>query len=144
MRGDSTLEHEAIHFDDHRPVGSGQIARTKVPGGRRGAAPRILVVYEIVLVAVTIFVLSAGPRDSGVKVTRQDFGEVWPLTISQGVLRCEFRGEITLQKDGTVYTLNRPPARSANSDITPLLGSRPDGRAKALDPLIERARQLCH
>ncbi len=65
------------------------------------------------------------------------------MTISEGTLRCEFRGEIILQHRGTGYSLTRHDAHGAYTDVAAVQADDLDGGKKDLTPLIERGRLLC-
>lgn len=106
--------------------------------------PRTVVAFYILLVTVVAYLAFAWPLDSGVKVTREELGPAWPLTISEGILRCESGHEITLQRGGTTYTLNRQVEHGAYSDIGPIRADDPAGGKKDLSPLTERGTRLCH
>jgi hypothetical protein len=61
----------------------------------------VLVPFYLLLVAIGAYLAITWPLDAGIKVTREELGAAWPLTVSDGTLRCEAGGEITLQDGGT-------------------------------------------
>ncbi len=97
-----------------------------------------------VVAAVVLVVSAGGPAaDAGARVSRAQMGDEWPLTVSEGLLRCEPGSEVTFQADGTSHTLNRPAAHSAHGAIGPLLLDAGGGATKDLGPLLGRGLRLC-
>jgi hypothetical protein len=77
-------------------------------------------------------------------VTNGEFGDAWPLTVSKGILRCEWNGEITFQDDGTTYSLTWKNNHGSYDKIAPIWADAAGGAGKMdLAPLIERGRELC-
>ncbi|MGH9276639.1 MAG: DUF2511 domain-containing protein [Acidimicrobiales bacterium] len=103
----------------------------------------ILVAVALLFTATLAWVLIAGRFDRGLPVTRDQFGPAWPLTVSEGTLRCESWAEITLQHGGTTYRLDGGLDHGAYSDISPLRAEDGAGGKKDLAPLIERGSRLC-
>lgn len=79
----------------------------------------------------------------GVRVSRAEFGERWPLTVATGILRCERSDEITFQWRGSTYALTGRTEHSAYSDIHEIWADGQGGRRKPLAPLVDRGRELC-
>lgn len=79
----------------------------------------------LLVLAVVVFALVAvrSSADSGVTLTEGEFGAAWPLTVTEGVLRCEQGDEITFRSRGTTYTVSRSTEHGENSnDIAPIWG----------------------
>ncbi len=80
-----------------------------------------------------------------VRVTREQFGESWPLTVPSGLVSCESTGRITFQWNGTQYSVTKPTPHDAYENIDAITADRPDGKGKKdLAPLIDRGRRLCN
>jgi hypothetical protein len=107
------------------------------------AGTSLLIAYYLVLVALAGYLVIAWPLDAGTKVTREELGSAWPLTISEGTLRCELGKEITLHYHGTGYSLTRHDDHGAYSDIARIRADNPAGGKMDLSPLIERGQRLC-
>lgn len=113
--------------DEHR-----RVPRRRRPGAICGAV--------LTFVIAGCMLEGDTPR---LRVTREEFGDAWPLTVPAGALSCEGHREITFQWKGTEYTLTGEVA-SAYSAVEPIWARGPDGATrKALGPLIERGRTLC-
>ncbi len=117
-------------------------------GGERAELPVVSVAlvgcFLAVLAVVVLLVAAGGPAaDAGTRVSRAEMGDEWPLTVPEGLLRCDAGSEVTFQADGTTYTLNRPAADSAHSSIGPLLLDGGGGGTKDIRPLLERGLRLC-
>jgi hypothetical protein len=119
-------------------------------GGERNELARASIALVGCFVALLVVVLVLAGElsgtlsaDAGRPVSRADLGEEWPLTVSNGLLRCEHGSEVTFQADGTSYTLNRSASHGAYSDIGPLLLDAGGGVTKDLGPLVERGLRLC-
>lgn len=108
-----------------------------------GTAITGVVAYAVVLAAALLWVATTAPFDCGLEVSQREFGGLGPLTVPHGLLRCQAGGEITFQRNGTTYTLNRVARGSAASDISPLLVNTVAGGTKSLRPLVERGLALC-
>ncbi len=91
-------------------------------------------------------------RRPEVRVTAEEYGEHWPFSVPEGLLRCEGEGSlgaVTFEADGVTYALNGT-ARSLTDlpDVHPIW--LPDGDAppelnlkKSLGPIIQRGLALC-
>jgi hypothetical protein len=104
---------------------------------------RMLVACYVLLVIIAGCLAILRPFGAGTKVTRAELGAEWPLTISEGTLRCEFRGEIILQHRGTGYSLTRHDAHGAYTDVAAIQADDINGGKKDLTTLIERGSLLC-
>lgn len=76
-------------------------------------------------------------------VTRSMLGDAWPLTVEEGVLRCEPPGAIIFETGGVDYGVNGLAADFA--DLDPIWAADPSGVSpkKNIGPLIERGQALC-
>ena len=104
---------------------------------------RALVAFYLLLAAIAAYLAILGPLDAGSTITRAEYGPAWPLTISEGTLHCEFRGEIIVQHRGTGYSLTPHEEHGAYTDVAAIHATAPDGKKKDLSPLIERGKRLC-
>jgi hypothetical protein len=135
----SPLQSEGKSVGSHRSEDAPRRRRTT----RHVGAPP-LIPLALVIVVIVALVTVGNSFDSGVRVAEGEFGAAWPLTVSQGILRCEYGSEITFQSDGTTYTLRRSTEHGENnSDIAPIWGQVPAGMKKDLTPLIEKGVTLC-
>lgn len=93
-------------------------------------------------------------RDNPGLVTRDDFGDIWPLVVDYAVLSCEplQAGGMELQiatlqsPDKTVYALNGTAKQHTDAaDLAPIWANDPSaaGLKISVGPLIERALSLC-
>jgi hypothetical protein len=133
----------AGHLQARVRPGPTSITPSLVPS-RWPAGTRVLVAFYLLLAAIAAYLAVAWPLDPGTKVTRAELGPAWPLTISEGTLRCEVREQITLQYRGTGYSLTRHDDHGAYSDVGRIRADDPAGGKKDLSPLIERGERLCH
>ena len=78
-------------------------------------------------------------------VSREDFGQEWPLTVDSGILACQGAGAVTFTTpDGTTYAVNGL-AQSATPypDIDPIWADAGNGYKVDIGPLIDRGLRLC-
>jgi Protein of unknown function (DUF2511) len=116
---------------------------------------RALVAAGLVLAAVGSAVVGLAIRDDGDAgeaaddqpgyVSRADLGARWPLTVPEGILRCQGEGAVIFEAEGVVYALNATAGyfKLGRSELGPIWGSDADGSLKDLGPLIERGLALC-
>lgn len=76
-------------------------------------------------------------------VSRAMLGAAWPLTVEDGVLRCERGSAVVFRTGGVDYGLNG--AAAAFADIDPIWAADPSGVTpkKNIGPLIDRGLALC-
>ena len=86
---------------------------------------------------------------SEVKITKQEFGAKWPLTVDEGILACKGRGgvgEVIFMANGKTYAVNGT-AKSAKKyiPIDEIWADNPSvsGLKKDIGPIIERGLKLC-
>jgi hypothetical protein len=83
-------------------------------------------------------------------ITKESFGEAWPLTVSRGELGCR-RGEVTFivvddrNGNAVTYAVNAKAKESGHRDISEILADNPKspGTKKDIGPLIDRGLKLC-
>ena len=85
--------------------------------------------------------------ESGRRVTQQELGVRWPLTVESGHLDCD-HGALVFRYDGTTYALNVTALSKGNPGIDPIWKTEADLRVTRpikvdLTPLIDLARQEC-
>jgi hypothetical protein len=90
---------------------------------------------------------SVAPNGAVSKTTYTDQGGVWPLTVTDGALSCEFGTQVVFKtSDGTVYAVNSA-AQAAKEweDINPIRANDPKnpGKKLPLDDLIASGQALC-
>jgi hypothetical protein len=89
---------------------------------------------------------STPPQEgSGTRVNATEFGESWPLTVSEGWLRCEPSGAVIFRDaSGADYAVNDEAAAAGFVPIDPLLVSAPASPERdELTPLIQLGLVLC-
>ncbi len=76
-------------------------------------------------------------------VSRAMLGDEWPLTVEDGVLRCE-GSAVIIRVGGTDYAVNGA-ATGKGADIDPIWAADPSGISPKLSigPLIDRGLALC-
>jgi hypothetical protein len=87
------------------------------------------------------------PNGAVSRTTYTDQGGVWPLTVKDGALSCEFGTQVLFKTgDGTVYAVNAA-AKAAKEweDIEPIRADDPKhpGQKLPLDDLIASGQALC-
>ncbi len=70
-------------------------------------------------VLTPLFALSFVFAPPSGKVTHEQFGEAWPLTVDSGVLECRGNKEVVFIHEGTTYAVNGN-ASSKYTDIEPI------------------------
>lgn len=105
---------------------------------------RRLALLQLVLLAG----LAACTPDKGFKaheISREDYGDRWPLTVDAAVLACEPGGVPTVTVDGTTYGLNAADEREIRSAfrLERILADESDGGRKDAAVLLRDALALC-
>lgn len=80
------------------------------------------------------------------RISRDDFGADWPLTVSHGELRCEEPSAVVFTApDGTEYGVNGMATTQGYAEIDPIWRRDPSGIVPRMDigPLIDRGLELC-
>ena len=79
-------------------------------------------------------------------MTSDELGEDWPLTVDEGIVRCEGAGEVYFEADGTTYAVNGT-ARGASDapEIDQIWADDPEikGLKINIGPIIDRGLELC-
>lgn len=79
-------------------------------------------------------------------VSKAEFGAEWPLTVSEGILRCEGAGAVTFEAQDTVYAVNGlAGGLDAGIEIEPIWADDPElaDLKKNIGPLIDAGLELC-
>ena len=86
------------------------------------------------------------------RITQAEFGDRWPFSVAEGVLRCDGSGgtgAVTFEAGGTVYALNGI-ARGDKSlpEVDPIWLADPSVPPEfelsiSLGPIISRGLELC-
>lgn len=80
------------------------------------------------------------------RVSKAEFGADWPLTVSEGILRCEGAGAVTFEAQDTVYAVNGlAEGLDAGIEIEPIWADDPElaGLKKNIGSLIDAGLALC-
>ena len=90
---------------------------------------------------------SVAPNGTVSKTTYTDQGGVWPLTVTDGALSCEFGTQVVFKtEDGTVYAVNSAAQAAKEwNDISSIRADDPKhpGHKLPLDDLIASGQALC-
>ena len=80
-------------------------------------------------------------------ITRAQFGDAWPFTVDEGVLRCEGEGgvgAVIFEAEGTEYGVNGVAKSQGYADVEPIWADDPSiGAKKNIGPIIDRGLELC-
>lgn len=84
-------------------------------------------------------------QPTSVEVSRSDFGEDWPLTVSSGVLRCEAPQAVVFSTGDQAYAVNGMANTQGYQEIDAIWRDNPDiqGAKINIGPLIDRGLELC-
>jgi len=109
---------------------------------------RIPVVLVLAALSLAACGSSADPP-GGLKISKGELGDAWPLTVSSGTLYCTGKhgvGAVTFRTGGKTYALNTAASgQGLGRDITSIWANDPKntGMKKAIGPLITKANTLC-
>jgi len=89
-----------------------------------------------------------------IRVSKQEFGDAWPLTVDEGILSCtgsSRMGEVVLIVNGKKYAVNgvamsqKVNGQKAYADVIEIQANDPKipGVKKSVGPLIDRGLKLC-
>lgn len=84
-------------------------------------------------------------EDGGLAVSREGYGEAWPLTVNEGTLRCD-DGAVTLESSGKTYALNADAQeRQLGVALAPVWVPNPnvEGARMSIATLIANGLALC-
>jgi len=121
----------------------------QAPTGQRGK--QLAGLFYLALVgAASWWIWSAlTPQEPrAVTVSQAEYGDRWPLTLSEGQLRCESPSWVLLEANSVTYAVNGSARGHAKrmgwADANDIWRDSPSGYGKVLmTPLIERGLQLC-
>ena len=90
--------------------------------------------------------MNLGPNEA--LMTQEQLGREWPLTVDQGIVRCEGAGEVYFETGGTAYLVNgTAQGASDGPEIDPIWAddtSVQGFKAKInVGPIIDRGLELC-
>jgi hypothetical protein len=98
-------------------------------------------------VAVVLVLGACSGAAKGEKVTAEEFGSDWPLTVDEGHLNCEGAGAVTFtDPGGTTYAVNGTAQGATDyPEIDAIWADSNDNFApkKNIGPLIDRGLDLC-
>jgi hypothetical protein len=99
----------------------------------------------LAVVAVAVCACGCSQEDPGVEVSREQFGERWPLTVERGTVAC--RGGLPVFRyDGETYALNRAGEKKGFKSLDPIWRDDPAYPALkvSLGQLMDVAMKQCH
>lgn len=79
-------------------------------------------------------------------MTQAELGDEWPLTVDEGIVRCEGAGEVYFEAEGTTYAVNgTAQGASGAPEIDPIWADDPEieGVKINIHQIIERGLELC-
>jgi hypothetical protein len=79
-------------------------------------------------------------------ISSDEFGNEWPLTVDEGIVRCEGAGEVYFTADGTTYSVNGLAMGNSDlPDIDVIWADDPEisGLKINISPIIDRGLELC-
>jgi hypothetical protein len=141
-----------VHMADGQLRGACPLKSGEPRKRDRQALPPIVVMVRRTAAVALLFVMTACSQGddtaaaSEERVAQAEFGDDWPLTVSEGTLRCE-ASKVTFEADGTVYAVNGTArADDSYSDIDSIWADDPSGLGlkKNIGPLIDRGLLLCN
>lgn len=86
---------------------------------------------------------------SEVKITKQEFGEKWPLTVDEGILACKGKGgfgEVIFKANGKTYAVNGIAMGTKKYiPVDEIWANDPSASVlkKNIGPIIDRGLKLC-
>src|SRR5438067_6794663 len=109
-------------------------------------------IAKAVFAAATLMLACFSAFAGSAKITKVEFGEKWPFTVSEGVLTCTPYGQlhlITFSANGKVYGLNGTARNLAKergfAEIDEIWKNDPqvEGLKINIDPILQKAFTLC-
>lgn len=118
------------------------------------------IVFWLAVVGIVVFAIVSGGGDdggrnagdsgtnssSGRSISRADFGDEWPFSVSSGRLECRNGGEVVFTSGGVSYGINGT-ARGTGSyaEIDPIWLPDPEieGYNKSVGPVLDAGLELC-
>lgn len=78
-------------------------------------------------------------------ISEADFGNEWPFSVDEGVLRCEGAGAVVFEAEGTDYAVNGTASGQGYAEIEPIWLEDPAAAGLKINigPIIERGLALC-
>lgn len=97
--------------------------------------------------AVPANTAASEPASDG-SISRESFGEAWPLTVDSGVLACDGKdgvGSVTFTADGTTYGVNGTALGQGLPAIDPIWADNPSvpGLKMNIGPVLDAGLALC-
>lgn len=83
------------------------------------------------------------------EVTREEYGEDWPLTVDEAKVRCEGAMAVVVEADGETYALNGVARQAGYPNVDPIWRDHPDVPDGMdpwkvnIGPLIDLGLELC-
>ncbi len=103
--------------------------------------------FKVVATCFLLFAFVSEAHAASEKIHESDFGEEWPFTVPDGVLRCSGANDVTFVSQGTEYAVNGS-AQPMYENIDPiwkldmpLNEEMAEAMVEAFDMTIEEARE---
>ena len=98
----------------------------------------------LILALLLLLLAGCGADPTRVTITRAEYGDAWPFTVSEVVLRCFRTGEVIVEANDLPYALNGT-ARARYDPIDPIWRNDPanPGAKIPVGDLIARGNAMC-
>lgn len=99
----------------------------------------------IIVVAIAIVALGSLFSGGGQKVSKNDYGNLWPFEVDEGVVDCEKGNAAVFKANGKTYVLNGFADAKGYTDLEPIWRENPDvpGTRINLGDFITLALENC-
>ena len=95
--------------------------------------------------AAAVLATGCGGGNDTLDVSRDDYGDAWPLTVDGGTLSCDSSQVVFTDPDGNDYGVNGAAVSAGHPEIDPIWADNPDidGAKVVITPLVNDGLDLC-
>ena len=106
---------------------------------------KFIFISFIFIVVISIISGTTSEDTSQRTVTKEQYGDKWPLIVNSGLLKCD-RGAIVFIHNGIKYAVNGIAMGRGYPDIEPIWKDHPSGYIPKISirPLINDGLKLCN